>query len=95
MKSPLTLDVTLNGQNHKATIKALLDSGASTIFLHSHFVKQHKVTTYPLATPIPLHNADNSRNAIGMVSKCADLGMLIQDHAETVTAYVAEFGKMT
>ena len=90
MRSSLTLDVTLNGRNHKATIKALLDSGASSIFLHPRFVRHHHVTTRRLAVPIPLHNADNSLNAIGRVTEAAELGMQIQDHRETITAYVAD-----
>ena len=88
----LNLEVTLKGKNRKATIKALLDSGASSIFLSPRFVRKHQVTVTPLQKPILLRNADNSKNAIGMITQEAKLTMTCGSHEEDLTALVADTG---
>ncbi|GLB37172.1 putative retrotransposable element tf2 155 kda protein type 1-like [Lyophyllum shimeji] len=39
-------------------LKALLDSGASGLFLHIRFVHEHSLTTRTLSRPIPVNNVD-------------------------------------
>ena len=74
-------------------IRALLDSGASTIFISSAFVKKHNVTLTHLDTPIPLCNADGSNNAIGRITHEAQLHMTIGNHTEEISASVANTGE--
>ena len=70
----------------------MLDSGASTIFLSSNFVKRHKVKPQALNAPIRLQNADGSPNAIGQITHEARLSMQIGGHKEDIVASVANTG---
>jgi hypothetical protein len=92
LQTSLNMEVILKGKNRKATIKALLDSGASTTFLSPRFVQYHNVTTTLLSKPIPLHNADNSSNAISLITRKAELMMICGDHEEDMVAYMADTG---
>ena len=85
--------VKLTGQHRSATIDALLDCGASTIFLNRAFVERHQVTTTPLPKPVPLRNADDTANAIGMVTHEAELTLTIGDHSERIRAAIADIGR--
>ena len=81
------------GRNRSAATRALLDSGASTIFISSAFVKKHNITLTRLPQPIPLSNADGSQNAIGLITHEAVLRMAIGDHQEEIRAAVANTGE--
>ena len=85
--------VKLSGRNRSVTTYALLDCGASTIFLNRTFVERHQVTTIPLPRPVPLWNADDSVNAIGMVTHEAELTLSMGDHSEVIRAAIADIGR--
>ena len=88
----MNLPIILQGQNRSAATSAMLDSGASTIFINSAFVKKHNVTTARLDAAIPLRNADGSQNAIGHITHEARLLMTMGDHSEEIVAAVANTG---
>ncbi|GLB43850.1 putative chromo (CHRromatin Organisation MOdifier) domain containing protein [Lyophyllum shimeji] len=54
-------------------LKALLDSGASGLFLHIRFVREHGITTRTLSRPIPVKNVDGTTNAAGAITEVVDL----------------------
>ncbi|GLB41122.1 hypothetical protein LshimejAT787_0903370 [Lyophyllum shimeji] len=54
-------------------LKALLDSGASRLFLHIRFVREHGITTRTLSWPIPVKNVDGTANAAGAITEVVDL----------------------
>ena len=89
----LNLPVTLTGRNCSTVTRALLDSGASTIFINSTFVRTHNVTLSRLHQPIPLRNADGSQNTIGLITHKAQLLMRIGNHEETIIASVVDTGE--
>lgn len=89
----LNLPVILMGQSQSATTRAMLDSGASTIFLSEAFVRCHNVITTRLPSPIPLRNADGSCNAIGEITKEAHLTMRVGTHQEKIVAAIANTGE--
>ena len=85
-------DVQLFGKYKTADLKAMLDCGASTIFIHPRLVKAKNISTRQLPQPIPLRNIDNSMNAIGMITHEAEIGLRIGAHEETATFAVADIG---
>ena len=89
----MNLPITLQGQNRSAVTSAMLDSGASTIFINSAFVKRHNVITCQLDSPIPLRNADGTQNTIGHISQEARLQMSVGTHTEDIIASVADIGE--
>ena len=76
----LHIPVTLIGRNHQKEITAMVDSGASTIFLSKDFTKCNRVKTSQLAKTIPLYNIDGSRNKMGDITHVAELGLVMGNH---------------
>ena len=70
----------------------MIDSGASTSFLNWRFVKRNNVTTKKLTTPIPLRNADDSKNAMGAITHTAQLQLIIGQHCETINFAITDIG---
>jgi len=52
------IPITLKGRNKKADIRALVDCGASTLFISERFVKEKQVRTRKLTKEIPVRNID-------------------------------------
>jgi len=82
----------LQGKNRKAEVKALVDSGASTLFLSENFVKKHGVVTHPLGKEIPVRNIDGSNNASGPIKCFAELTLRMKDHEEKAAFMVTDIG---
>ncbi|EJF63149.1 hypothetical protein DICSQDRAFT_56383, partial [Dichomitus squalens LYAD-421 SS1] len=72
---------------------AMVDSGATTKFLHRRFVARNQVTTRKLAKPIPLYNIDGSENRDGTITEVAVLTMKISDREEEVAFVVTDIGE--
>ena len=64
----LLIPVTLIGRNRQKEVTAMVDSGASTIFLSKDFVERNRVKTIPLPKTIPLYNIDGSWNKMGDIT---------------------------
>ena len=64
----LHVDVTLQGERRTITIPALVDSGASHVFMSKQFVEQMNMRLLPFPEPIPLYNVDGTLNKEGSVT---------------------------
>ncbi|GLB43148.1 putative retrotransposable element tf2 155 kda protein type 1-like [Lyophyllum shimeji] len=74
-------------------LKALLDSGASGLFLHIRFVREHGITTRTLSRPIPVKNVDSTANAAGAITEVVDLVLRYNGHSERVVFAVTDLGE--
>ncbi|GLB43461.1 putative retrotransposable element tf2 155 kda protein type 1-like [Lyophyllum shimeji] len=74
-------------------LKALLDSGASGLFLHIRFVREHGLTTRTLSRPIPVNNVDGTANAAGAITEVVDLVLRYNGHSERVMFAVTDLGE--
>ncbi|GLB34376.1 putative transposition, RNA-mediated [Lyophyllum shimeji] len=74
-------------------LKALLDSGASGLFLHIRFVREHGITTRTLSQPIPVKNVDGTANAAGAITEVVDLVLRYNGHSERVVFAVTDLGE--
>ncbi|GLB44698.1 putative retrotransposable element tf2 155 kda protein type 1-like [Lyophyllum shimeji] len=74
-------------------LKALLDSGASGLFLHIRFVREHGITTRALSRPIPVKNVDGTANAAGAITEVVDLVLRYNGHSERVVFAVTDLGE--
>ncbi|RDX40185.1 hypothetical protein OH76DRAFT_1302345, partial [Lentinus brumalis] len=74
----------LSGKRREKDVVAMVDSGATTKFLHRRFVEENRVATRKLASPIRLYNIDGTENRDGTIAEVAVLGMTIGDHQEQV-----------
>ena len=51
----------LIGKNWKAATQALVDSGATEIFMYPHFVEMHQIRMQKTLVPIPVNIVQNTK----------------------------------
>ena len=73
-------------------VVALLDSGCTGTVMDIEFARQKGFELKPVARPIPIRNADGSRNRAGVVTRYVELVMTIQGHKETIPVPLASLG---
>ena len=87
------IPIRLIGKQRQKDLVAMVDSGATTKFLHRRFIERNRVQTRKLARPIPLYNIDGTENRDGTISKVAVLDMAVGDHQEKVVFVVTDIGE--
>lgn len=65
--------VSVSGKHWSKQVAAMIDSGASGIFISNRFVTENHVLTIPMKHPIVLYNVDGSRNLAGSITHYAKL----------------------
>ena len=65
--------INLKGQNHNTFIAAMVDCGATALFISKKFIKKHKVRTHLLFREIPLYNIDGTKNHAEGITQFAHL----------------------
>lgn len=88
----LTIPVQLTTTSTRTTIatKALIDSGCVGSCIDRKFVESNKLTIHPTALPIPVYNADGSRNQDGSITGFVTIRLKIGDHAEVMDLAVTQ-----
>jgi hypothetical protein len=74
------------------SINAMIDSGASSLFIHHKFVKTNKIRTISLPSPIPLYNIDNSGNLASKITIMAILDTSIGEKQRKLLFLVIDIG---
>ena len=74
---------------------ALLDSGATGMFIDRKFVQQHKLETSQLPQAIPVRNIDGSINKNGPITEEVHVILQLGDHMEQARLAVANLGQQT
>lgn len=78
---------------HKeAQIAAMIDSGASTLFINQQLVENLKIQTRKLENPIPLFNIDGTKNKAGQIMEVAPLRLTIGNVTEYWEFVVTKLG---
>ena len=52
---------------------ALLDSGCTGSVINKKFVEKHSISTKKVARPIPIYNADGTRNEAGSIKEYVEI----------------------
>ena len=71
---------------------ALIDSGATGLFIDAKYVSENNISTRPLSKPIPVYNVDGTRNEAGSVSEIADVILRYKGHSERAIFAVTSLG---
>ena len=66
--SHFRVPVKLSGRFRSTTNAAMIDSGATGLFLDTQYVKKHHMFTRPLQHQIKLYNIDGSSNSAGHIT---------------------------
>ncbi|KAJ8469029.1 hypothetical protein ONZ45_g17034 [Pleurotus djamor] len=95
--SALSLDMDISVQatdtESRFHLHALLDSGASGLFIHPNYVEKCGFSTRPLSSPIPVYNVDGTMNQEGSIREVVDLVLRYKDHSERALFAVTNIGK--
>lgn len=86
---------TLDTQNNFIIQKTLIDSGCTSSCIDKDFVEMNKSTTKQTPEPIPVTNADGTKNQGGDITKYVSLMMTIGSHTEKINLVVTQLGKDT
>ena len=80
----LSLEVELETMDMQCTqqVQALLDSGATGLFMDVMFVEKHQLTTCPLTQPIPVYNIDGTPNEAGSIRCVTECILCYYNHVE-------------
>ena len=74
-------------------MRALLDSGATGLFIDSEYVKSNRMPTRKLSRPIPVFNVDGTPNEAGQITEIVDVILRFKDHSERAQFAVTRLGK--
>src|SRR6266436_1392195 len=90
----LNIQVELTSLTSLST-SALLDSGATGMFINQSFVQKHQLETTPLPQPILVCNVDGSLNENRSVTEEVHVTLRFGCHSERVHLAVANLGQQT
>jgi hypothetical protein len=91
----LTLKVELQTTDTGITmsVRALLDSGATGMFIDREYVKTNRLSTRTLSHPIPVRNIDRTFNEAGSVHEVVELLLKYKNHSEKAFFTVTSLGR--
>jgi len=89
---PFKVKVNLRGWNHNTPIAAMVDCGATTLFISERFVREHEVCTHLLGQEIPLFNINRLRNWARKVTYFAYLQLTVDKSKEWCEFLMTDLG---
>jgi len=75
------------------TVKALLDSGATGIFMDKRAAAKHGFTLQKLERPIKVRNVDGTNNSGGAITHQVEVNVYYKGHVERIRIDVCDLGK--
>ena len=94
-KLPRRLSANTLNTSEMHSVKALLDSGATSNFIDKDFVCTKGVSTWSISRPIPVFNVDSFPNEAGQISKVVDVVLHYKTHSERMLLAVSNLGKQS
>ena len=93
----LNIQVELTSLTSLASVStsALLDSGATGMFINRSFIQKHHLETTPLPQPVLVRNVDGSPNENGSVTEEVHITLCFRRHSERAHLAVANLGQQT
>jgi gag-polyprotein putative aspartyl protease len=89
MKVPIVIQMS----KQRATQNALLDSGATELFIHPRVVHELQLSTSRLHHPRTVRNVDGTNNKLGEVTDEVQLSIHHEDYDEEHRFLVADIGE--
>ena len=90
VSTQITVQLQTLDTGSKLTVTALLDSGATSMFLDKKFVLVNNLGTRGLPRAIPVYNVDGTLNQGGSISEEVELMMNYQNHTERAVFAVCD-----
>jgi hypothetical protein len=92
LSSHFKIQVSLKGRNHSASVAAMVDCGATALFISERFIKTNSICTHPLVRNIPLYNIDRSKNKVDNISHFACLQLRVGEVEDWREFLVTDLG---
>jgi hypothetical protein len=89
----LWVEVESTDTQQKYGVCALVDSGATGLFIDREYVKSNQIPTRRLSQVVPVYNVDRSANQNGAISEVAELLLRYNGHSERALFCVTGLGK--
>jgi hypothetical protein len=77
LRNHFHINVIIKGINRSICSPAMIDSGATALFVSKRFVQRHHIICLPLPNTIALHNINSSKNKAGSLTHFARLTLMI------------------
>ena len=92
--SHFRVPIKLQGRFKSTNSAAMIDSGATGLFLHQRFADRHRIFTRRLPHPITLYNIDGTPNEAGKITHSARLLSTIDhnDHPQLLEYLITNLG---
>ena len=91
-KSHFHIACLLKGRHRTTKVAAMVDSGATSLFIDRKFVNQHRMLLEPLTQPITLYNIDGSLNEAGSITHKVRLLLKVGQDKEKFDFFVTSLG---
>src|SRR5882724_5929449 len=78
--------------NTPMSVEALIDSGATGMFIDIEFIRSKNIRTHQLPRAIPVYNVDGTPNEAGHITEVIDLIVQYKDHSERATFHIMGIG---
>jgi len=76
------------------TVKALLDSGTTAMFMDKRTAAKHRFMLQKLERPIMVRNVDGTNNSGGAITHQIEANVYYKGHVERIRMDVCDLGKM-
>src|SRR6267154_354915 len=80
----LKVEIVTTDTQQLISFMAILDCGATGLFMDKGFVDWNRITTRTLSCPIPVYNIDGTLNEAGAICEVVDVILRYKDHSERV-----------
>src|SRR5882724_4800344 len=78
------------GSNTPMFVEALIDSGATGMFIDIKFIRSKNILTHQLPREILVYNIDGTPNNAGHITEVIDLIVQYEDHSKLATFHVVK-----
>jgi len=89
----LRVEIENTETQRKQGIRALVDSGATGLFIDREYVKSNQLPTKKLSRVIPVFNVDGTPNEAGCISEVVELIIRYENHSERALFAVTGLGR--
>ena len=88
----MNMRITTLDTQQSYTCNALLDSGATDLYVDKKWILKHGIQTTPLQYPQKVYNADGTPNAQGQITHQVQLRVSVQGHSSNEWFHVVDLG---
>jgi hypothetical protein len=91
----INVEIEMTDTAMKRNTSALVDCGATGLFVNTEYVHSNNISTRHLTSPIPVYNVDGTANEAGAITEITDVVLCYKGHAERTQLAVTSLGKQS